>query len=381
MARSALLVCPLQQRRRTPAAQIPWPVSRLHSRPSRHSPPPPYHHHHNLCAAYRAETGRESHDGTAPSRPSSASSRTNHYEQYLRQQRPQSASGASSARSATGPIATPTGGDKAATARQAAASAASAAIRSANVASPVEIAVAAAAQVAARAEAAAKAAKAEARARAEADARVRAEAEARARSEAATKAAASAAAAAVEAAAALAKAQEQAQAAVALTQDTATSGAPLGVAASNAAAATEAPPENKAAEGRGREGGEEGKDPASEREYLEKLLVSTRPKDRSTTDFYSFGKVVGTGSFAKVRVARHKLTGQLVAIKTYEKAKIKDSNQLKRIQSEIKVMEKMDHPLVSRFFETIESARRIHLVMEFLGEGRETVKMYCQFFF
>lgn len=95
----------------------------------------------------------------------------------------------------------------------------------------------------------------------------------------------------------------------------------------------------------------------NEREYLEKLLVSAKPRDRSTTDFYSFGKVVGTGSFAKVRVARHKLTGQLVAVKTYEKAKIKDANQLKRISSEIKVMEALDHPLVSRFFESIESAR------------------------
>jgi serine/threonine protein kinase len=32
-------------------------------------------------------------------------------------------------------------------------------------------------------------------------------------------------------------------------------------------------------------------------------------------------------------------------------------------------MEKLDHPLVSRFFEMIESKARIHLVMEFLGEG------------
>ncbi len=106
---------------------------------------------------------------------------------------------------------------------------------------------------------------------------------------------------------------------------------------------------------------------ADEREHLQRLLVSTRPKDRSSTDFYSFGKVVGVGSFAKVRVARHKLTGQHVAIKTYEKAKIKDPNQWRRIQQEIKLMERLDHPLVIRLFETVESSRRIHLVMEYLG--------------
>jgi serine/threonine protein kinase len=68
---------------------------------------------------------------------------------------------------------------------------------------------------------------------------------------------------------------------------------------------------------------------------LEKLLVAPNKRDRSTTDFYSFGKVVGTGSFAKVRVARHKLTGMHVAIKTYEKAKIKDPNAMKRIKQEV----------------------------------------------
>jgi len=107
----------------------------------------------------------------------------------------------------------------------------------------------------------------------------------------------------------------------------------------------------------------------SERAHLEQLLCSSRPKDRSTTDFYSFGEVVGTGSFAKVRLAVHKLTGQRVAIKTYEKNKIKDSHALKRISQEIKLMERLDHPLISRFFEAIESARRIHIVMELIGEG------------
>jgi hypothetical protein len=113
----------------------------------------------------------------------------------------------------------------------------------------------------------------------------------------------------------------------------------------------------------------DGGEKVSEREHLEQMLCSSRPKDRSSTDFYSFGEIVGTGSFAKVRLAVHKLTGQKVAIKTYEKSKIKDAHALKRITQEIKLMERLDHPLISRFFEAIESARRIHIVMELIGEG------------
>lgn len=127
---------------------------------------------------------------------------------------------------------------------------------------------------------------------------------------------------------------------------------------------------------------------AEERLSLECLLRSGKPKDRSTSEFYSFGRVVGTGSFAKVRVCRHKLTGQVVAIKTYEKvisqnmiqgdhfsifacdqAKVKDQASLRRIQTEIKLQERLDHPLVIRLFEAIESKSRIHLVMEYLAGG------------
>jgi serine/threonine protein kinase len=46
----------------------------------------------------------------------------------------------------------------------------------------------------------------------------------------------------------------------------------------------------------------------------------------------------------QVRRACHKLTGQTIAIKTYERAKITDPQQWKRIQQEVKLMERLNHP-------------------------------------
>ncbi|CAM9172771.1 unnamed protein product [Ectocarpus sp. 12 AP-2014] len=106
-----------------------------------------------------------------------------------------------------------------------------------------------------------------------------------------------------------------------------------------------------------------------ERLYLRRLLLDLQGSARSSLDFYRLGKVVGEGSFAQVRVAWHKLTGQRVAVKTYEKAKIKDENQWKRISQEVKLMEKLNHPRVIRLFETAESSKRIHLVMEYADGG------------
>mmetsp|Transcript_23018 Transcript_23018/g.47709 ORF Transcript_23018/g.47709 Transcript_23018/m.47709 type:complete len:553 (+) Transcript_23018:337-1995(+) len=108
---------------------------------------------------------------------------------------------------------------------------------------------------------------------------------------------------------------------------------------------------------------------SSELSYLQSIMSSGNLKGRSTTEFYTIGKVVGVGSFAKVRLAWHKLTGQAIAIKTYEKSKMKDASHLRRVQQEIKVMEKLNHPRLIRLFETLESPKRIHLIMEFVSAG------------
>src|SRR5690606_17950626 len=53
-----------------------------------------------------------------------------------------------------------------------------------------------------------------------------------------------------------------------------------------------------------------------------------------------------------------------VAVKSYDKNKLRDPAQFKRVQSEIKIMEKLSHPRIVRMFETIETPRRLHLVLE-----------------
>ena len=88
----------------------------------------------------------------------------------------------------------------------------------------------------------------------------------------------------------------------------------------------------------------------SAREALElkKLLVMSKgsrggivPSSTAVMDMYMVGKVVGVGSYGKVRAAWHRLTGAKVAIKTYDKSKMKDPAHWKRVHSEIKIMEQV----------------------------------------
>eukprot|EP01038_Epipyxis_sp_PR26KG_P010230 gene10230-13762_t len=109
---------------------------------------------------------------------------------------------------------------------------------------------------------------------------------------------------------------------------------------------------------------------------LRKLLIlsaGTRggivPSSSAVMDMYMVGKVVGVGSYGKVRAAWHRLTAAKVAIKTYDKSKLKDPAHWKRVHSEIKIMEQISHPRIARMYEAVETPKRMHLIMECLDGG------------
>lgn len=109
---------------------------------------------------------------------------------------------------------------------------------------------------------------------------------------------------------------------------------------------------------------------------LKKLLLLNKnnrggivPSSTAVMDMYMVGKVVGVGSYGKVRAAWHRLTGSKVAIKTYDKSKLKDPAHWKRVHSEIKIMEQVSHPRIARMYEAVETPKRMHLIMECLDGG------------
>ena len=109
---------------------------------------------------------------------------------------------------------------------------------------------------------------------------------------------------------------------------------------------------------------------------LKKLLLMSKgsrggivPSSTAVMDMYMVGKVVGVGSYGKVRAAWHRLTGSKVAIKTYDKSKLKDPAHWKRVHSEIKIMEQVSHPRIARMYEAVETPKRMHLIMECLDGG------------
>jgi len=83
---------------------------------------------------------------------------------------------------------------------------------------------------------------------------------------------------------------------------------------------------------------------------------------------YRLLKTIGKGNFAKVKLARHVLTGREVAIKVIDK-KTMNQSSLNKLFREVRIMKMLHHPNVVQLFEVIETDRTLHLVMEYANGG------------
>lgn len=84
---------------------------------------------------------------------------------------------------------------------------------------------------------------------------------------------------------------------------------------------------------------------------------------------YVLGKTIGKGTFGKVKLGIHTLTGEKVAIKVLEKNRIKDSSDVERVSREIRILKLVNHPNVVKLYEIIETSKTIFLIMEFVPCG------------
>jgi len=71
-----------------------------------------------------------------------------------------------------------------------------------------------------------------------------------------------------------------------------------------------------------------------------------RTGSEATIGHYVLGKALGEGTFGKVKLGTHILTGEKVAVKVLEKSRIKDKKDVERISREIKILKQLHHPNV-----------------------------------
>ncbi|KAL0234084.1 hypothetical protein PCE1_001122 [Barthelona sp. PCE] len=93
------------------------------------------------------------------------------------------------------------------------------------------------------------------------------------------------------------------------------------------------------------------------------------PSGESSIGHYTFKITIGNGSFGKVKLAEHKLTGHLVAVKILNKKKIYNLKMNSKVNREIKFLKLFNHPHIVRLFEVIDTPAAIYMVMEYVAGG------------
>ncbi|XP_067277753.1 MAP/microtubule affinity-regulating kinase 3a isoform X2 [Pseudorasbora parva] len=83
---------------------------------------------------------------------------------------------------------------------------------------------------------------------------------------------------------------------------------------------------------------------------------------------YRLLKTIGKGNFAKVKLARHILTGSEVAIKMIDKTQLNPTS-LQKLSREVTIMKNLNHPNIVKLFEVIETEKTLFLVMEYASGG------------
>ena len=79
-------------------------------------------------------------------------------------------------------------------------------------------------------------------------------------------------------------------------------------------------------------------------------------------------KILGAGSFGKVFLSENISDPNFkVAIKVLNKAKLKDN--LAAIKEEVRILTKLDHPNIVKYYETYDDIKYMYLVMEYCSGG------------
>ncbi|KAK7492896.1 hypothetical protein BaRGS_00015843 [Batillaria attramentaria] len=84
---------------------------------------------------------------------------------------------------------------------------------------------------------------------------------------------------------------------------------------------------------------------------------------------YILGDTLGVGTFGKVKIATHQLTGHKVAVKILNRQKIKSLDVVGKIRREIQNLKLFRHPHIIKLYQVISTPTDIFMVMEYVSGG------------
>ncbi|KAG8331404.1 testis-specific serine/threonine-protein kinase 3-like [Homalodisca vitripennis] len=84
---------------------------------------------------------------------------------------------------------------------------------------------------------------------------------------------------------------------------------------------------------------------------------------------YSLGKIIGTGSYATVKLARSERHQEYVAVKIVSKFQAPTDYLTRFLPREIEVVKGLRHQNLIRFLQAVETTHRVYIIMEYAENG------------
>ena len=84
---------------------------------------------------------------------------------------------------------------------------------------------------------------------------------------------------------------------------------------------------------------------------------------------YVLGETLGNGTFGKVKIATHHITGYKVAVKILNRQKLKSLDVVSKLKREIQNLKLFRHPHIIKLYQVICTPTDIFMVMEYVPGG------------
>jgi serine/threonine protein kinase len=99
--------------------------------------------------------------------------------------------------------------------------------------------------------------------------------------------------------------------------------------------------------------------------FLSPSVIKGAEPEPQITDFESFDrKTLGEGAFGTVYKVKHKVSGNVFALKVILKEKVQASNMLPQLRREIRIMYSLTHPHIIKLINHFEDDRYFYLILE-----------------
>ena len=101
---------------------------------------------------------------------------------------------------------------------------------------------------------------------------------------------------------------------------------------------------------------------------MEQTQLSQGKKRTSMRDFKMI-TTLGSGTYGKVVLVRHKETQKLYAMKSLKKKEIREKNQVEHTKAERRILERVNHPFIVRMKYAFSDKEKLYMVMDYCNGG------------